>query len=121
MRKTKHPILKELLGRIVKDERRHFSFYFHQAQKRLEAHPRMQKINRFLMDRAWSPVGTTVSDPTYIDEISRYTFGDKEGREALSRANATIAQLPGMQGWGEMEQRILAGARRAGADVPRAV
>ena len=112
-RKSEHPVLKELLGRIVKDERRHFAFYYQQAQKRLEAHPRMQKINRFLMDRAWSPVGTTVHDPLQIDEVSNYAFGDDEGRKALAAANETIAQLPGMAGWRALEGQVLAGAERA--------
>jgi rubrerythrin len=30
-----HPLLSIVLARIVKDERRHFSFYFNQARRRL--------------------------------------------------------------------------------------
>src|SRR5215469_4680947 len=33
--RTRHPLLATVLGRIVKDERRHFSFYFSQARMRL--------------------------------------------------------------------------------------
>jgi hypothetical protein len=40
--RTCHPLLATVLGRIVKDERRHFSFYFNQARMRLR--PRAAQI-----------------------------------------------------------------------------
>src|SRR5207302_9703385 len=33
IRKSGHPVLKDLLGRIIKDERRHFAFYFNSAKE----------------------------------------------------------------------------------------
>lgn len=112
IRKSQHPILKDLLGRIVKDERRHFAFYLNQAAERLGADTRNQRLTRRLMERAWSPVGTTVYDPIKIDEVSLYAFGDAEGRAAIEAANATIAKLPGMDGWTKLQDDVAAGAER---------
>lgn len=121
IRRSRHPILKDLLSRIVKDERRHFAFYFQQAKKRLEAEPRMQRINRRLMDRAWRPVGTGVYDPFQVDAVGAYAFGDAAGQEALHRVNRTIASLPGMDGWDRLDDHVAAGARRVLARRPQAV
>ena len=52
-----HPILAEILSRIMRDELRHFSFYYHEAEKRLRR-PSTARIVRTLVDRFWQPVGS---------------------------------------------------------------
>src|SRR5262249_22171945 len=42
-----HPVLATILARIMRDESRHFHFYFDQARRRL-AHPRTARVTRFL-------------------------------------------------------------------------
>ena len=54
-----HPVLTELLDRIVRDESRHFFFYYRQAELRLRR-PAAARIARFLVDRFWAPVGSGV-------------------------------------------------------------
>src|SRR5207249_7267370 len=51
-----HPILSELLARIMRDESRHFAFYFHQAARRLER-PRTARLTRRSVERFWTAVG----------------------------------------------------------------
>ena len=40
IRKSGHPVLRDLLGRIIKDERRHFAFYYNSAKEWLTDNPR---------------------------------------------------------------------------------
>ena len=54
-----HPMLRDLLERIILDESRHFFFYFRQAERRL-ATPGAARIARFIVDRFWAPVGSGV-------------------------------------------------------------
>ena len=53
-----HPVLNELLRRIICDEARHFSFYMWQAEQRL-ARPRVARIVRAIMNRLYIPVGVS--------------------------------------------------------------
>src|SRR5256886_9147878 len=57
IRKSKHPVLADLRSRIVKDERRHFAFYFNSAKEWLTDNRAAQRIVRWSLDRARVPVG----------------------------------------------------------------
>lgn len=105
-RRTEHPVLRELLGRIIKDERRHFAFYYNQADMRLAKSPRQQRITRWLMDRIWRPVGSGEFPLPDVVASGAYVFGSKEGRETVSELEATIGQLPGMAGWNRLSTRL---------------
>ena len=98
-RQSQHPVLKELMSRIVKDERRHFAFYYNQAEKRLTQTPGMRRITRFAMDRLWRPVGVGAMPAADSDFAAWYLFRDAQGQAALREVEATLAQLPGMAGW----------------------
>lgn len=102
--KTEHPILRELMHRIVKDERRHFAFYHNQAAIRLGAHKRNRRMTRRMMDRLWRPVGTGVWPAADIVELSRYLFHDR--MDDIRDVDADIARLPGMDGWRGLEDAI---------------
>jgi len=92
-----HPVLSELLARIVRDESRHFSFYYRQAERRL-ARPGAARVARFLVDRFWAPVGSRVQPDEEVRFLTRYLMSGKEGRWAAHRVDAQIRQLPGFGG-----------------------
>src|SRR5207244_4415787 len=50
IRKSGHPVLKDLLSRIIKDERKHYAFYFNSAKEWLSGNARAQKIDRWMLD-----------------------------------------------------------------------
>jgi hypothetical protein len=92
-----HPVLTELLSRIVRDESRHFFFYFRQAERRL-ATPATARITRYLIQRFWAPVGTGVQPKEETRFLARYLFSGSAGRAAAERVDATIRALPGLAG-----------------------
>ncbi len=106
IRSTRHPILKELLQRIVKDERRHFAFYYQQAERRLERSRFMQRETRILMDRFWRPVGASVMPQAEVDFIAWYLFRDEAGAKDVEEVEATIGRLPGMAGWRGLSREV---------------
>lgn len=89
-----HPVLNELLRRIVSDEARHFSFYMWQAEQRL-ARPRTRRIVRAIMDRLYVPVGANHQPDELARWVSGYLFDGEDGRAAARRVDRTIAKLPG--------------------------
>ena len=94
---TKNPVLAQIVRRIIKDERRHFAFYYQQARRRLRP-PFAQKMVRFALEKTWEPVGGTMN-PEHLDFVAAYLFGDGErGQARLRDVDTTIAKLPGM-GW----------------------
>jgi len=101
-----HPVLDDILGRIARDEARHFAFYFKQAERRL-ARPGAARVTRFLVDRFWAPVGSGVAPDEETRFLGLHLFGDRDGRAAAARIDATIRRLPGfadsrlVEGWVE--------------------
>lgn len=95
---TRHPVLVELLSRIIKDERRHFAFYRAQARLRLAANPRARSVTRWALDHLWAPVGTGVRPQAETDFVIAHLFGGDEGMAAVREMEATIGELPGLEG-----------------------
>jgi hypothetical protein len=95
-RRTRNPILAELVRRLAKDERRHFSFYYNKARLQLE--PRgAQSLTSFIIRRFWLPVGGGVKPDSEVNWILSFILGDPQGAEIARRIDATIAKLPGME------------------------
>ena len=92
-----HPVLGELLARIMRDESRHFTFYYHQAERRL-ARPSVQRVARFLVDRFWEPVGSGVQPDDEVRFLARHLLGGAGGRAAARKIDDTIRRLPGFAG-----------------------
>ncbi len=92
-----HPVLSELLARIVRDESRHLSFYFKQAERRLRV-PAAARWTRFLIENFWAPVGSGVQPRQETRFIADYLFSNPEGRAAAQKIDDTIRRLPGLQG-----------------------
>jgi len=89
-----HPVLAELLSRLIRDEARHYAFYSRQAARRLEA-PAARRTVRFLIDRFWAPVGSGVQPETEVRALADYLFAGPEGRAAARRIDTAIGRLPG--------------------------
>lgn len=91
-----HPVLTELLARIMRDEARHFAFYYHQAERRLDR-PAARRVARFLVDRFWAPVGTGVQPDDEVRFIACHLFAGADGLAAARRIDGTIRRLPGFE------------------------
>jgi hypothetical protein len=91
-----HPVLDELLERIMRDESRHFFFYYRQAEMRLRR-PGASRVARVLVDHFWAPVGSGVGTQADLEFMAHYLFGDAEGRAAARKVDETIRKLPGFE------------------------
>jgi len=111
MAKTDHPVLHDLLSRIVKDERRHFAFYRAQARMRLARNAGARRATRFAMERLWAPVGTGVRPQAETDFVVLWLFGDEGGTAAAEEIDATMRDLPGFAD-AHLARRALDDARR---------
>jgi rubrerythrin len=95
---TEHPVLIDLLQRIIKDERRHFAFYRSQARLRLARSSQARRVTHWALDKLWAPVGTGVRPQEETDFVIAHLFADGAGAAAGQAMDATIAQLPGLEG-----------------------
>ncbi len=93
---AEHPVLSELLGRIMRDESKHFAFYYHQAGRWL-ARPGAARVARFLVDHFWAPVGSGVQPDEETRFLAAYLLTGEEGRRAARRVDETIRELPGFR------------------------
>jgi hypothetical protein len=91
-----HPVLTELLDRIVLDESRHFFFYYRQAEVRLRR-PGAARVARLIVDRFWAPVGSGVQPCEELAFMAGYLFAGLEGRAAARKVDDTIRRLPGFE------------------------
>ena len=91
--RSDHPVLKELLRRVIQDEARHFAFYMWQAEQRL-ARPGVARRVRAIMDRFYTPVGSSHHPHDLANWVSGFLFGGDDGRTA-AQVDQTIARLPG--------------------------
>jgi hypothetical protein len=89
-----HPVLTDLLERIMLDESRHFFFYYRQAETRLQRRM-VSRVTRLLVDRFWAPVGSGVQPTRELVFMARYLFAGADGRAAIRKVDDTIRRLPG--------------------------
>ena len=108
-RLARHPVLAELLGRIMRQEGRHIDFYASQAQTRLTASPRARRVTRFALRHFWNPVGAGVMPAAETEFLARHLFAGDEGRQMARRIDRRIDRLPGLAGL-----HLLAGAAEHG-------
>jgi len=92
-----HPVLDDLLTQIMRDESRHFGFYFEQAARRLAASGLARRLTRTLVDHFWDPVGAGVQPPSETRFLARYLFSGADGRAAAHTVDRTIRRLPGFE------------------------
>lgn len=95
---TRNKELAKLLLRMAKDERRHQSFYYHQAERRMQ-HPLGQMIARLGLEWLWSPVGIGVGgDSDDLAFIAWMLLDSQRGRDELRHNDRMMGRLPGMSG-----------------------
>jgi hypothetical protein len=109
--RTRHPMLTNVLSRIIKDERRHFSFYFNQARRMLQE-PAARRLTSFLVRHFWTPVGSPVRGDADARRICEFLFAGEEGHARLTAMDATIARLPGLE-WFDLGGKYCGTARTA--------
>ncbi len=104
-RTTGNPELAKLVTKLARDERRHYSFYYHQADMRLRAHPLARFLCRSALNLFWGPVGIGVGGTREVIELifARF-FSDREGRAEIDRIEAQIRALPGQSAFSKLSQ-----------------
>ena len=117
IRKSGHPVLKDLLGRIIKDERRHFAFYFNSAKEWLTGNEKAQRMDRWMLNRVWVPVGQGVKTQEEVDALALYLFDDELGEAELINLDDKIGRLPGLSGI-KLMTKALSGARERSRKNP---
>jgi rubrerythrin len=109
---TEHPVLIQLLGRIIKDERRHFAFYRAQARRRLTSSRQARRVTRWTLDHLWAPVGTGVRPQAETDFAVASVFAGDDASVAVASMDRTIEALPGLDGLGLYRRAVDDACRR---------
>lgn len=104
-KRSANPVLAEILRRIVRDESRHFAFYYYKAANGL-ASETAQRATSWLLRKFWSPVGQSVKPIEDVDFMLQALFAGNDGRDAIRRVDCTIARLPGMSWFNLLEHRL---------------
>ena len=116
IRRSHHPVLHQMLRKVIQDERRHFAFYRAQAKARLTGNPRAGRMVRWALKSFWTPVGAGVKTDEEVDALALYLFADApEGRQAVRDVDGMVSELPGLQGLTLLEDvldRAIERARR---------
>jgi hypothetical protein len=97
-KRADHPVLSDLLRRIMKQEGRHIDFYVSQAKGRLADSLSAQRLTRWALRRFWAPVGSGVMPDQEVRFVSAYLFGDGEGLTLAERIDRRVDRLPGLGG-----------------------
>jgi hypothetical protein len=117
IRKSGHPVLQDLLRRIIKDERRHFAFYYNSAKEWLTGNLPAQRVDRWMLDHVWVPVGKGVKSQEEVDALALYLFDDEQGEEDLLELDAKIGKLPGLAGIRLMSKALYEARERRRRDA----
>jgi len=96
--KARHPVLSELLRRIMRQEGRHIDFYALGARQRLADSATARRLTRFALRRYWAPVGAGVMPESELRFLVAHLFADGEGRAATQRIDRLVGRLPGLEG-----------------------
>lgn len=98
---SKHPVLAELLRRIMRQEGRHIDYYRQEAVERLATRG-AQRTTRAYIRALWHPVGAKVMPGEETRHLVRTLFADEDGRSIAARVDRRIDSLPGLSGLGLM-------------------
>jgi hypothetical protein len=93
-----HPVLTDLLARIMRQEGRHIAFYAAEAERRLADNRRAQRVVRWALRHLWRPVGAGVMPEAEVGFLVDTLFGDEAGRTVARRLDQRVDRLPGQQG-----------------------
>ncbi len=93
-----HPVLAEMLRRIMRQEGRHIDFYAAQASARLAGNRRAQWLTRQALKRFWAPVGSDVMPEAEVRHLISFLFGGDDGMAMVARIDRRIDGLSGLGG-----------------------
>ena len=96
--RSSHPVLAELLRRIMRQEGRHIDFYVTSARERLASSRTAQVATRFALRRFWRPVGSGVMPASEVAFLVRQLFAGRDGAAMADRIDRRVAALPGLAG-----------------------
>lgn len=105
-RRSRHPVMSELLRRIMRQEGRHIDFYASHAERRLAASSRARHLTRFALKRLWSPVGAGVMPRAETAHLAKYLMSGSDGLEAVRRIDRRVDRLPGLDGLQLLERAV---------------
>jgi hypothetical protein len=94
--RAQHPVLTDLLNRIMRQEGTHVAFYAGEADQRLAANGRARRVVRRALRRLWRPVGAGVMPKGEVAFVISTLFGDEDGRAMAARIDQRIDRLPGL-------------------------
>src|SRR5260370_5056685 len=106
MRSSGGAVGEDVVRRMMKDERRHFAFYYNAAKEWLTGNVKAQRVDRWMLDHVWVPVGKGVKSQEEVDALALYLFDDEQGEEDLLELDAKIGRLPGLGGIKLMSQAL---------------
>jgi hypothetical protein len=101
-----HPVLSELLRRIMRQEGRHIDYYLTRSRAELEQDPSAQRATRAALRALWKPVGAGVMPAADTTALVRTLFGGPDGRAAADRIDRRVDALPGLAGLGLMQKAL---------------
>ena len=93
-----HPVLTELLGRIMRQEGRHAAYYASYSRDLLENDRRAQKVTSWFLRHQWAVVGSGDVPKIETSFAAAYLFGSGYGAELIDRVEDRIDALPGLAG-----------------------
>ncbi len=111
-----HPVLTELLTRIMRQEGRHAGYYSSYARELLEDDRRAQKVTKWFLNSQWAPVGNGDVPKIETSFATAFLFGSGEGMELIDRIEDRIDLLPGLHGLNLVRDAIAESVRHVVAE-----
>ncbi len=107
-RRTRNPVLRELLQRICKDERKHFAFYYGEAKRALSTSAVVRRSTFQILSALWTPVGAGIKPRLEFEFLIRYLAEVDEGAgyEGLLEIDHMMARLPGFERFSKFESLL---------------
>lgn len=96
--RERHPVLTELLDRIMRQETRHVAFYTTQARDRLAASAGARRLTRLALRRFWQPVGSGTMPRADTRFLLAQLLGGPEGERIAAAIDRRVDRLPGLAG-----------------------
>ncbi len=94
---TANPVVAKLCNRMARQERRHFSFYYHQAKERMAGDRVAQFMVKTAIKHFWSLVGSGVAGDDNLGFVAAHLFPDEASLATLDKAEKPIRDLPGLE------------------------
>ncbi|MGH7920500.1 MAG: ferritin-like domain-containing protein, partial [Candidatus Dormibacteraceae bacterium] len=104
--RANHPVLTQMVQRIIKQERMHYAFYRSQAERlMLDSAPARAAV-RYVMTNRFRAVGEGIKSVEDVNLLAAFLFGGEDGRAAVRAIDVAIARLPGMHGVNLLERLL---------------